>query len=117
MSNVSPEYQARNISEMYEYVAIQLMIRTIFAIRSKWRSVITLPSLNQRRAGIMSVSTSAKPEKIAPATKNGGKIVECQPGSAVIEKSRLTIEWTDSTSGVAIPASNMYATLWWRHCW
>ena len=34
-----------------------------------------------RRTGTISVSTIAKPEKIAPATKNGGKIVECQPGS------------------------------------
>ena len=32
------------------------------------------------RAGIISVSTIAKPEKMAPATKYGGKIVVCQPG-------------------------------------
>jgi hypothetical protein len=28
----------------------------------------------------ISVSTIAKPEKTAPATKYGGKIVVCQPG-------------------------------------
>ena len=33
------------------------------------------------RAGIISVSTIAKPLKMAPATKYGGKIVVCQPGS------------------------------------
>ena len=38
--------------------------------------------VDTRRAGTSSVTTSAKPEKIAPATKNGGKIVECQPGTA-----------------------------------
>ena len=33
------------------------------------------------RAGIASVTTMANPEKIAPATKYGGKIVVCHPGS------------------------------------
>ena len=35
---------------------------------------------NDLRAMIISVSTIAKPEKMAPATKYGGKIVVCQPG-------------------------------------
>ena len=34
-----------------------------------------------QRAITISVSTIAKPEKMAPATKYGGKIVVCQPGS------------------------------------
>ena len=57
------------------------------------------------RVMISSVSTMAKPEKIAPATKYGGKIVVCQPGTSDVAKSMLTIECTDSTSGVASAAS------------
>ena len=56
------------------------------------------------RSGSMSVSTMPKPEKMAPATKYGGKIVVCQPGSCDTEKSNDTIECTDSTSGVERPA-------------
>ncbi len=33
----------------------------------------------------------AKPEKIAPATKYGGKIVVCQPGITEVAKSKDTI--------------------------
>ena len=43
---------------------------------------------NAARKGIASVITIANPEKIAPATKNGGKIVECQPGRMAIVKSK-----------------------------
>ena len=53
-----------------------------------------------------SVSTIAKPPKIAPATKYGGKIVACHPGSCEVAKSKLTTECTDSTSGVARAASS-----------
>ena len=49
-------------------------------------------------------ATMAKPEKIAPATKYGGKIVVCHPGSCETAKSKLTIECTERTSGVASPA-------------
>ena len=34
----------------------------------------------------------AKPEKMAPATKYGGKIVVCQPGSWETAKSKDTTE-------------------------
>ena len=47
----------------------------------------------------------AKPEKIAPATKYGGKIVVCQPGITEVAKSNDTIVCTESTNGVAKPAS------------
>ena len=47
----------------------------------------------------------AKPEKIAPATKYGGKIVVCQPGITEVAKSKDTIVCTDNTSGVDKPAS------------
>ena len=42
--------------------------------------------------GISRVSTIARPEWIAPATKYGGKIVVCQPGSRDIAKSQDTTE-------------------------
>ena len=41
----------------------------------------------------------AMPEKMAPATKYGGKIVACQPGMTDVAKSQLTMVWTESTSG------------------
>ena len=54
---------------------------------------------------IKTVITIAKPEKIAPATKYGGKIVVCQPGIIETAKSKLTIECTDNTRGVHRPAN------------
>jgi hypothetical protein len=58
---------------------------------------------------IISVDTIAKPEKTAPATKYGGKIVVCQPGMTEVAKSKLTTECTESTSGVESPARIKYA--------
>ena len=46
---------------------------------------------------------------MAPATKYGGKIVVCQPGSCEVAKSKETTEWTEKTSGVARPARIRYA--------
>src|SRR5512146_2792350 len=59
---------------------------------------------------IISVSTIAMPEKMAPATKYGGKIVACQPGITAVAKSQLTIVCTEMTSGVPNPASMRYTT-------
>ena len=53
---------------------------------------------------IKRVSTIANPEKSAPSTKYGGKIVVCHPGITEVAKSILTIECTEKTSGVASPA-------------
>ena len=58
---------------------------------------------------MISVATMANPLKIAPATKYGGKIVECQPGMTAVAKSNETTLWTERTSGVASPANSMYA--------
>src|SRR5438067_5804540 len=63
------------------------------------------------------VSTIAKPEKMAPATKYGGKMVECQPGTIAIAKSKLTTVCTETTSGVARPASSRYAVSYRCQCW
>ena len=57
---------------------------------------------------IISVSTIAMPEKMAPATKYGGKIVVCHPGMSDVAKSKLTIECTDTTRGVPSAASRRY---------
>ena len=59
------------------------------------------------------VSTIAKPEKMAPATKYGGKIVLCQPGTIAAAKSHDTMLWTEMTSTVTRPASTAYAV---RRC-
>ena len=53
---------------------------------------------------ISSVFTIANPEKTAPATKYGGKMVVCHPGITAVAKSKDTMVWTESTSGVARPA-------------
>src|SRR5690349_630979 len=61
------------------------------------------------------VNTMPMPEKIAPATKYGGKIVVCQPGGRPIAKAKETTECTESTSGVAKAARNRYARVKCRH--
>src|SRR5215472_11877232 len=61
------------------------------------------------------VNTIPMPEKIAPATKYGGKIVACHPGVSAIAKSNDTTECTESTSGVANAARNRYARVKCRH--
>ena len=76
---------------------------------SRWRSVMKLLSPNTARNGTHSVSAIANPESSAPATKYGGKIVECQPGVLPTEKSSETTLCTEMTSGVASPAINRYA--------
>src|SRR5215211_6287447 len=58
---------------------------------------------------MMIVKTIPIPEKIAPATKYGGKIVVCHPGVSAIAKSNDTTECTESTSGVENAARNRYA--------
>src|SRR5436190_6357173 len=64
---------------------------------------------------MMMVNTIPIPEKIAPATKYGGKIVVCHPGVSAIAKSKDTTECTDSTSGVEKAARNKYARAKCRH--
>src|ERR1700687_5395423 len=53
---------------------------------------------------------------MAPATKYGGKIVVCQPGTIATAKSQLTTVCTETTSGVARPASNNDATSYRVQC-
>src|SRR5882762_5522551 len=83
---------------------------------SRWRGVTTCLRPRNSRAGIIQVATIAKPENTAPATKYGGKIVVCQPGSTDVAKSNDTIVWTESTSGVDRPASRMYDHLYSDQC-
>src|SRR6185503_20696129 len=64
---------------------------------------------------MMIVNTIPMPEKIAPATKYGGKIVVCHPGLMAIAKSNDTTECTDSTSGVENAAKNKYIRAKCRH--
>ena len=52
------------------------------------------------------VNTIAQPEKMAPATKYGGKIVLCQPAVSATAKSQETTLWTETTSGVQSAAKN-----------
>src|SRR5437868_11705836 len=53
---------------------------------------------------------------MAPATKYGGKMVVCQPGTIATAKSKLTTVCTETTSGVAMPAKSKYATSYRCQC-
>ncbi len=60
----------------------------------------------------------AKPEKIAPATKYGGKMVVCQPGITEVAKSKDTMVCTESTRGWKDPlapgrVTRGAASAWW----
>ena len=83
---------------------------------SRCHGVMKPSRLSSRRIGISSVSTIATPDRIAPATKYGAKIVLCHPGSCAIAKSHDTTLCTEMTSGVARPASSRYIIWKWRHC-
>ena len=63
------------------------------------------------RIGASSVIIIATPEKIAPTTKYGAKIVLCQPGRSVVAKSHETTLCTDTASGTARAASRPYRLL------
>ncbi len=81
----------------------------ILFISSRCRIWTMRWSLKTVRAMRRTVSTIAKPLKIAPATKYGGKIVVCHPGSTDVAKSIETTLCTERTSGVAIAARIRYA--------
>ena len=85
---------------------MQPVSRMILHMFSMCRIVMTCLRPMNWRAGIINESTIAKPENTAPATKYGGKIVVCQPGNSEVAKSKDTIVWTESTSGVDRPASS-----------
>ena len=57
-------------------------------------------------SGSRAPTTIAKPEKMAPATKNGGKIVACHSGTIDTAKSNDTTVCTENTSGVEMPAED-----------
>src|SRR5438874_13468491 len=67
------------------------------------------------RPGTTSVRIIARPEKTAPATKYGAKIVLCHPGTIAAAKSHDTMLWTDTTRAVIRPARSAYAVRKWRH--
>jgi hypothetical protein len=68
-SNRLPEYQAMNSSVPYARPTIMPVPSMILHIASTWASLTMCFRLNRCRSGSISVSTIAKPEKMAPATK------------------------------------------------
>src|SRR5690554_4153898 len=94
----TPEYQAIKNSVMYAKPTIVPVRRMTMFIFSRWPIVIRFSRLYTRLAITISVTTIAKPEKMAPATKYGGKIVVCQPGITDMAKSNETTECTERTS-------------------
>ena len=94
---------------MYEYETTPDVRSINLLIASKCTGVINRCRPKALRNGIAKVITIATPEKIAPATKYGGKIVACQPGTILIAKSQDTTECTETTSGVASAANIRYA--------
>ena len=103
----------RKYFKLQHFVTIKPVASNTLAMLSRWRSVMKSCSPYAARIGKPRVSTIAKPAKIAPATKYGGKIVACHPGTCETAKSSDTIECTLTTSGVASPASSRYA-IWYR---
>ncbi len=87
----TPEYQAINSSVMYATPTIDPVIIITIFINSICCSVIYCSILHTFLIIISKVCTIAKPEKIAPATKYGGKIVVCHPGMTDVAKSKETI--------------------------
>src|SRR5664279_6331849 len=109
LSNGLPEYQAMKNSVPYASPTIMPVASMILHIAWMWACLMMCCRLNKNRSGSSNVNTIAKPLKMAPATKYGGKIVVCQPGNCDVAKSNDTTEWTENTSGVARPARIRYA--------
>jgi hypothetical protein len=60
---------------------------------------------------------AAMPEKMAPATKYGPKMVECHIGWIVMEKTKETTVWTEMAMGItstAMIAIARFRTFCWR---
>ena len=68
-------------SVVYAYPTIEPVNKIILHMFSRCRIVMNSFRPHNCLAGIARVITIAKPEKIAPATKYGGKIVVCHPGN------------------------------------
>src|SRR5215211_13676 len=98
-------YQAINNSVRYAQPTIEPVSTITLFITSMCSMVIYSSSANTFLVTNKSVCTMAKPEKMAPATKYGGKMVVCQPGITEVAKSNDTIVCTDNTSGVDKPAN------------
>ncbi len=79
-------------SIIYAYVTISEVNNNTFAKSSKWSRVIYFSKENIFLIGTTKVITIAVPEKIAPATKYGAKMVVCQPGRILMAKSHETTE-------------------------
>ncbi len=75
----------------YAYPTIIPVASNILFIFSRCPMVIMCCMLNAFLTMIKTVETIPNPEKIAPATKYGGKIVVCHPGITETAKSKLTI--------------------------
>src|SRR5882672_3680024 len=97
-SNGLPEYHAMKNSIPYASPTIMPVASMIRHIAWMCSCLMMCCRLNRYRSGNIRVSTIAKPEKIASATKYGGKIVVCQPGNCDVAKSNETTLWTENTS-------------------
>src|SRR3954470_21067335 len=81
-----------------------------------WPIVMYSSKANTFLKTSINVCTIAKPENIAPATKYGGKIVVCQPGTTDVAKSKDTMVCTDNTNGVLKPANTSDKLSWRCQC-
>src|SRR3954464_7367600 len=114
-STALPDIQATWNSVRYARPTTIDVKRQSFAAASMSLIVMMCSNLKNFRSGMQMVNTIPMPEKMAPATKYGGKIVACQPGVSAIAKSNDTTECTESTSGVANAARNREARVKGRH--
>src|SRR4029078_7887683 len=108
-----PLNHATNHSDMYAQPTTREVKRHSLAAASRWLIVTSCLRPTHYLIGMMIEKTIPMPEKMAPATKYGGKIVVCHPGVSAIAKSKDTTECTDNTSGVEKAARNRYARAKW----
>src|SRR5260370_20634554 len=88
----SPAYQVMNASVTYAYETTRDVSSTTLARLSKCHGVSRSSIPSSLRIGISSVMTIETPEKIAPATKYGAKILLSQPGLIALAKAHDTTE-------------------------
>ncbi len=64
----------------------------------------------------METIMAATPEKSAPVTKKGPKMVSCHIGFGSIEKMKETTVWTDTATGITATESRNMDLSYCSHC-
>ncbi len=65
---------------------------------------------------VMAMKSAPMPEKIAPTTKYGPKMAECQPGCTVVAKIHEMMVCTETATGIMKTAITAMAFSSRTHC-